>query len=81
MLPPTSRPFCLTHAIARVGTRADQTARTICRTRESSSSRLLGLFAYEVKPTTALTLLESEDSAGTIDELFNSYLACFSVLG
>ena len=43
------------------------------RTRESSSSRLLGLLAYEVKPTIALTMLELENSTGTIDEFFNSY--------
>ena len=71
------------HAIAhkRVGTRANQSARADGRTPETSSSRLLGLLAYEVKPTIPLTLLQLENSASTIDEFFNSYLACFSVLG
>ena len=58
-----------------------QSVRAVCRTPKSSSSRLLGLLPYEVKPAIALTLLELENSAGTIDEFFNSYLACFSVLG
>ena len=74
--------FRLTRAIARarIRTRAKQTARAICRICERLSSRLLGPLAYEVKPTISLTLLELENSAGTIDEFFNSYLARFSVL-
>ena len=59
-------------------TRKNQTARAICRTRERSSSCVLRPLAFDVKLTTALTLLELENSAGTIDEFFNSYLARFS---
>ena len=52
----------MTHAVARarVATHANQSVRAICRTPEGSSSRLLGLLAYEVKPTIALTLLQLE---------------------
>ena len=76
-------PFSFTRAIAsaRVATRANQSARAVCRTPESSSSRLLGLLTYEVKPTIALTLLQLENSASTIDEFSNSCLVRFSVLG
>ena len=79
-----NRPFCLTHVIACTGTHANQTVHALCHMCKRSSSCVLGLLAYEVKLTIALTLLELEDyknSAGTIHKFFNSYLACFSVLG
>ena len=77
------RPFCLTCAItpAHISTHTNQTVHAICCIYESSSSCLLGSLSYEVKLTIKLTLLELENSAGTINEFFDIYLACFSVLG
>ena len=58
--------------------------RVLLVTCKRSSSCLLDVLAYEVKPTIALALLELEDrvnSGGTINKYFYSHLAQFSILG